>query len=888
MRRSLRSLLWRVPLAQEVDEELELHVELLTRELVERGMDPAAARDVAMRRMGDLASVRRACLDQGKRRDREMRLTRWIDELRDDVRFALRQLRRTPAFTLVAVVTLALGIGANGAIFALVDATLLEPLPFPGPDRLVTVWESSETDSQDGASPLNLADWNERSHAFERLAGYVPSVGGMVLAGEDGVAETVPRQWVGVGIFDVLGVQPVAGRTFSLEDDREQADVVVLSEAFWRARFGGDRAVIGTDVRLDGELYTVVGVVPEEAQIVGRTSLWALASFDPEPQLRRAHFFQVVGRMRPGVALEDARTELSTIAADLAREHPDTNAGRGVTLEPMRDVEIGSDLRLTSLLFVGVVGFVLLICCANVANLLLARATVRTRELAVRSALGAGRARVARQLLTESLVLSALGGALGIGIGAAILAVAPAVIPAGLLPAAVTLTFDLRVVGFCAVAAVLVGLLFGLAPVWRSTELTATPAITSDTRTTTVGGGRLREALVVAEVATAVVLVFGAGLLLRTLIAVDNVDRGYRADSVLTMMVDPLGSEYPTPQELLGFYDEVGREIRAVPGVADLAWASTLPMGDSVAGESSFEVVGEPSPGESQRPTADLQIVSPTYFRALDLPVVAGRGFDSHDTLDSVPVCMVNEAFVRRHLQGRSPIGRRVALRPASQPQAEPTVREIVGVARQVKERPDERQAMIQVYVPMRQQPLGDIYLLVRPGSGRAEAFIEPVRAAIGRIDREQLVSVRDFITLNEVVRGATGRHRLRAVMVTTFAGLALLLSMVGVFGILMYSVQQRVGDFAMRRALGATARDVARLVLAGAARVIVTGVVIGLVLSVLVGRLLTTMLFGVQPLDPNTFLLVVLLLALTAAVSVVGPALRAVRIDPAVALRHG
>jgi len=888
MRRSLRSPLWSVPLAREVDEELDFHLELLTREFVERGMGPAAARKAARRRMGDLASVRRICLDLGKRREREMRLTRWIDELRFDLRFALRQLRRAPAFTLVAAATLALGIGANGAIFALVDATLLRPLPFPDPDRLVAVWESSEVDAREGASPLNVADWNERSRTFERLAGYIPSVGGMVLAGADGTAETVPRQWVTAGVFDVLGVRPVAGRAFLPEDERLRANVVVLNEDFWRAHFGADPAVVGSDLRLDGEPYTVVGVVPQPSEVLGRTSMWALANYEPNPQLRGAHFLAVVGRMRPGVTLEEASTDLSAVAGGLAREYPETNAGRGVTLEPFRDAVIGGDLRFTSILFVGVVGFVLLICCANVANLLMARATVRTSELAMRSALGAGRSRVVRQLLTESLALAALGGALGVGIGATILAVAPSVIPPGLLPAPVMLSFDLRVVGFCAAAALFVGVLFGLAPAWRARELTSARAIASGGRTASVGGGRLREALVVAEVATAVVLVFGAGLLLRTLLAVDNVDRGYRAGSVLTMMVDPLGSQYPSPDELLGFYDDVEREVRGVPGVEGAAWASTVPMGDSVVGDFSFEIVGEPLPDAALRPLADLQIIGSTYFETLDLPVVAGRGFDDRDTAGGVPVCMVNEALARRHLQGRSPIGRQVALRPASQPQAQDSVCEIVGVARQVRGRPDEREALLQVYAPMPQNPIGDIYLLVTPRSGRAEALTGAVRAAIGRIDKEQLVSVRDVVTLDGVARGATGRHRLRAAMVATFAGLALLLAMVGVFGILTYSVQQRIGDFAMRRALGATSRDVARLVAAGAARVIVSGAVIGLAVAALAGRLIASMLFGVEALDPATFLFVLLLLAVTAAASVAGPAWRAARIDPAVALRHG
>jgi putative ABC transport system permease protein len=887
MRRSLRSWLWRVPLEQEVDEELAFHLEMRTRELVAQGMDPAAARAAALGRLGDLANVRRTCLDLGRRREREMRLTQWIHELRDDVKFGLRQLRCAPVFTLVAAATLALGIGANGAIFALVDATLLRPLPLPDPGRIVVVWETDAAGLRSGVSPLNVADWNERSHSFERLAGFVPNVGGMVMAGADGTAETVPRQWVTSGIFDVLGIRAVVGRTFLPEDDLQHAKAVVLSEGFWRSRFGGDPAVVGRDLRLDGDPYTVVGVVPREAQLVGRTSMWALATFDPRPRLRGAHFLEVAGRLKPGVAPAAAASDLSAVADALAREFPETNAGRGVELEPLHDAVIGRDLRYTSLLFVGVVVFVLLICCANVASLLMTRATVRTRELAIRSALGAGRARVVRQLLTESLVLAALGGALGIGVGAAILEVAPSLLPEGLLPAAVTLSFDLRVVGFCAAAALLVGALFGLAPAWGASELTAAQVITSEGRTTTGGGGRLRGVLVVAEVATAVLLLFGAGLLLRTLLAVDGVDRGYRAGSVLTMMVDPLGARYPTDESLLQFFDAVAGEVRAVPGVGSVAWATTLPMGDSVYGDASFEIVGEPPANEAQRPTADLQIVSPSYFGTLDLPVVAGRPFDGRDTHDSARVCMVNEAFIRRFLQGRSALGQRLALRPAGAPQATATVREIVGVVRQVKGRPDEREALVQVYEPLAQNPIDDIYLLVRPASGPADALAGAVRGAIGRVDREQLVSVRDVMTLDDVARDATGRYRLRALMVATFAALALLLAMVGVFGILTYSLEQRIRDFAVRRALGATARDVVRLVIGGAARLIVAGAAIGLLLAALAGRLLASVLFGVAALDPMTFAFVLLLLAVTAAVSVAGPAWRVVRVDPAVALHE-
>ena len=810
-----------------------------------------------------------------------------LGDLWQDLRYAARMLRRQPGFAAAAILTVALGIGANSAMFALVDATLLRPLPFPDPHRLVRLWERSDTSMRGGVAPLNLLDWNDRTRSFEQVAGFIGSVGSMVMSGADGTAETVPRQWVTAGFFDVLGVTPVAGRSFLPSDDRERSSMVVMSEGFWRVRFNGDPGVVGREVRLDGSPYTVAGVVPDEAQLFGRTSLWALLPIRGAPaSARGAYVFQAIGRLKPGVTVDAARGDIASVAEGLAREFPATNTGRGVTLARMDDAVFGSELRLTSMLFLGVVGFVLLICCANVANLLLARATVRTRELAIRTALGADRPRVIRQLLTESLVLATLGGVLGLAVGAAILSVAPSVIPQGLLPPAVTLAFDLRVAAFCAAAALAVGLLFGLALAFGATRLAPAQALASDSRTATGGGGRLRSVLVAGEVATAVVLLFGAGLLLRTLLAVENVDRGYRAESVLTMMVDPLGSKYPTDTALLQFYEAVEEEARALPGVRSVAWASTLPLGTSYAGASFFEIVGDPLPAESARPTADHQVVSPAYFRTLDLPIVAGRGFDERDTGDSAQVCMVNEAFVRRHLQGRSPIGVRVAIRPADSAQAPAVVREIVGVARQVKGQPDETEDLVQIYVPLGQDLMGDIFMLVRPSDGRADALAPAVRAAIGRVDREGLVSVRSVMTLENVAWEATARHRFRAVLVLAFAGLALVLAMVGLFGVLAYAVQQRVREFGVRRALGASTRDVLRPVLGGALRVIGTGTVIGLALSAASSRLLATMLFGVQPLDLMTFALVPSVLALTALVAVAGPAWRATHIDPATALR--
>ncbi len=811
----------------------------------------------------------------------------WFDGVRDDLKFAVRQLVDAPGFTLVAILTLALGIGANSAIFALVDATLLRPLPFAHADQLVTIWERHPSGARSYASPVNITDWRDRSRTLEEIAGFVPGVGGMVMAGADGQAETVSRQWVTAGLFDVLGVPPIAGRTFSGEDDTKRVRAIVLSEGFWRTRFSGDPSVIGRDIRLDGQSWTVVGVVPKEFQLLGNTSIWALQPIrNAPPRAWLAYVFQAVGRLRPGVSVEAAEADLRSIADALAREFPQFNRGRSVRLESMHDTFVGSDLRLTSLLFLGVVGFVLLICCANVANLLMARATVRRRELAVRSALGAGRRRIVRQLLTESVLLAAVGGIVGTAVGAAILRTAPAMLPAGLLPATITLAFDGRVVTFCLAAALLVGAGFGLMPAWKSTDFSAAGVTASDTRTGTAAGGTLRSLLVAGQLATAVVLLFGAGLLLRTLIAVEAFDRGYRAGSVLTMLVDPLGSKYPTSESLQQFYDQVAGEVRAVPGVAEVAWASQLPLDFFESTGFSYEVVGDAPVDERERPTTEYQVVSPEYFDALELPVVAGRAFNRTDARDAIPVCIVNEAFARK-FDGRSPIGQRLALRPISSPQAAPVVREIVGVAQQVKGRPDERQDFIQIYVPMAQDLSDDMFLVVRPTSGRADALAASVRAAISRIDREQLVSVRDIMTLDDIAWVATGRQRFRAVLVVAFAGVALALAMVGLFGILAYSVQQQRRDFGVRRALGATTSDIFALVGRQAARVIGVGAIVGLGLSAIGGRLIESMLFGVRPLDVWTFVLVGAVLALTATVSVIGPAWRAARVDPAVALRN-
>ena len=589
-----------------------------------------------------------------------------IDELRQDITFALRQLRKAPAFTLIAAATLALGIGANSAIFALVDATLLRPLPYASPERLVTIWETSAATPRGFASPPNMIDWETRGRTFEKIAGYIPSMGSMVMAGNDGNALTVSRQWVSAGIFDVLGVQPIAGRTFTAEDEQQRANVVVLSEGLWETRFNRDPGLVGQEIRLDGQLWRVTGIMPKRFEILGRTSMWAMRPFAGMPPRARAAYHAAGGwtteaRRWRGSGASGSRCSGRGIGARVSgvqqRPHGDRRAVARHDDRQRSEDDVHAVPRCGRVRAVDLLRATWRTCCWCAPP-------ARTRELAVRSALGAGRRRIVRQLLTESLVLSLIGGALGMAVGAAILRVAPVMIPEGLLPATVALSFDMRVVAFCATASLLVGVLFGIAPAWHAMSFSS-PEVGSDSRTTTGGGGRLRNLFVVGEVAMAVLLLFGAGLLLRTLIAVSSYDRGYRAESVLTMLVDPLGSAYPTPEKLQQFFDQVEAEVRAVPGVADVGWSTALPLGESIFGEYPFhyEIVGDAPVDAGRKPTTAYQIVSPTYFSTLELPIVAGRAFDTRDSRGNPRVVIVNEAFARS-LGGRNPIGLQVSFKP--------------------------------------------------------------------------------------------------------------------------------------------------------------------------------------------------------------------------------
>jgi putative ABC transport system permease protein len=875
----------------DIADEFSFHLDMRTDELIRAGLTRESARRQAEREFGPIDRGARMLATLGDRVEQRRRAGRFLAEIWQDAAHGVRLARRNPGFAAVAILTLALGIGINTAIFSLADAALMRPLPFRQPDRLVMISERRPTGSMNGVSPLNLRDWRAQSRSFEDFAHIGRGMGGgPLLMAPDGSVEPTERQGASANLFDVLGVTPIVGRTFRPEDDGPSPNVVLLGEAVWRRRFGADPSIVGRLVRLSGRSFTVVGVVTDNLQMRRPAAIWTLTGEVPDvPVMRAGRAFEAVARLKAGVTIETAQAEMTAIADRLAREYPEANKDVGVIVEPIRDGIVGANLQTTSLFLLGVVGVVLLLCCANVANLLLARTSVRVKELAVRSAIGAGRARIARQLLIESLVLAVSGGLLGVAAGAAILEFAPALIPPGLLPAAVTPSFDLRVAAFGLIAAVAVGVVFGVVPAWQATGRSLSAAITSESRSATSGSRRLRHMLVSAEVAAAVLLLCGAGLLLQTLLTLAGSETGYRSPSESVLTLDfsvgtGEGSRHPTSDAVNLFYDGVARDVKALPEVRRVGWASSLPYGQSELGHWAFEIAGDRPREPRNRPTAEFTTADPGYFETLDVPIVSGRGFSERDTLGSMPVCLVNEAFVRRHFKGRDPIGVRLTLTRLPDGQLA-QVREIVGVARQTIGEPDDADELVQVYVPLAQFPTGDVFMVVQPSAGVAEALTPLIRRVVARHDPD--VPVRRDRTLETLSIQSTAGYRFRATMVGAFALLALVLAMVGVFGVLAYAVQHRQREIGVRIALGATSRRVVWLVVREAGVMVAAGATVGVVLAGLFGRMLSTFLYGVDALDPLNFVVVLAVLLLTAALAAAAPAWRASRVNPVVAFRQ-
>jgi putative ABC transport system permease protein len=789
-----------------------------------------------------------------------------------DLVYAVRVFTKAPGFAVTAMLALAVGIGASCAIFSLLDAAILRPLPFHDASQLVALWERPPQFPRNTVSPLTYLDWRNSGRSFQDMAALASS--NRTLSGADSIPERLVSQSVTSSYFQMLGANPIAGRTFAESDDREH--LAVISEGLWRRRFGADPGAVGKPIMLDGAPFTLIGILPSTFRLMGEVDVWTPLALDPKSVTRSSHFLRVLGRLKPGVSVEQARAEMAVIGEQIAQAAPETNKGWGVSVFPLQEDLTGSDLRTTSLALFGAVGLLLLLACANVANLVLARGSMRNLELALRASLGATRPRLIRQLLTESLLLAAGGGALGLWLASGLLQAAPALLPAGTIPPALALELDWRVTAFAIVTSLLTGVLFGLLPSWRASNVDLNSSMRAGGRTATDGGG-IRRVLASGEIALALVVVAGAGLLARTLLQLERVDRGYEPGNVLTMHFSLQGANYAKPEQVQRFYRMAEQELEGVRGVRSVAFAMDFPLEGWSMGEP-FEIVGRPV-AASQRTSAHYQPVTARYFESLGIPIVRGRAFTERDTAGATQVCIVNEALAARFFAGQDPIGMQLKL-------DSPAPLEIVGVSHQVKVEGPAESNTLELYVPVMQSPLPvpASGLAIRT-TGDPVAMIKSAQAAVTRVDKDlALSSVR---TLDEIATDSVARPRFRAVLAAAFAAAAMALAALGVYGVIAYAVSLRLREFGIRMALGATSGNVLSLVLREGLWIAAGGIAVGLAGAAVVSRWLGTLLFGVRPLDPVTFLTVPAVLALVALAACAIPARRAARVDPAVSLHE-
>jgi predicted permease len=812
-----------------------------------------------------------------------------MGSLLQDLRFAVRSLARHPGFAAVIVLTLALGIGADTAIFSIVNASLLRPLPYGEPDRLVQVEARRGADDL-GVSWLDYLDWQAQSRAFEDLAYFQEA---RIHLGLREGAEAAGAVMATGNLFSVLRVQPVLGRGFLPEETRPgAAKVAVISEELWTGRFGGDPQVLGQTVRIEGESHAIVGVMPRGFHFPSNADLWVcvepLERENRNPRTVRG--MEVVGRLKPGVSLEAAQADLRAVAAGLARQYPESNARVEVLPIPLRDRWVG-DVRTSLLLLLGACGFLLLIACANVANLLLARAVARQREISVRTALGAGRSRLVRQLLTESLVLAGLGGAAGLAFASwgthALLRTLISASPAQ-LPAWIRVETDATVLAFAVGVSLIVGLLFGLAPILPATRADLLSTLKEGGRGTDGGGSRqVRHLLVVSEVALALLLLLGAGLTMKSLVRLWSVHPGFESDGVLTLTARfPFyGTEDVTTRAAL--YRQALERIGSLPGVEAVGANTDLPLTGTEAWHRTDFLLPEQSPEEAQlNPKANLQRVTPGYFQALGIPLLRGRAFaDATETEEAPRSILVSRAFAERLWPGKDPVGRRVVVGRNPSRRKEWTVAGVVG---DVRHQGLDRDGGLDIYVPFVQFPSSEALTFVLRGPADPAALAsltDAARAEIRSVSAELLVE--SAAPLERLVASVLWRPRLWGALFGAFSAVALLLAAVGIYGVMSFTVGQRTREIGLRMALGAGRAAVARLVLGQGLRLTLAGIGIGLISALLLGRFLAGLLYQVEPTDLPTWLGISLLLAAVSLAATWIPTRRATRIDPMVALRR-
>jgi putative ABC transport system permease protein len=862
---------------QELDEEMRFHIQMSTQENIRRGMTPEEARRTAERRFGHMSRIKEAA--------REIRGGGMLETLLQDLRYGTRMMLKTPVFTFIAVITLALGIGANTAIFSVVNAVLLRQLPFENSERLMMLWGQNAGVNADKIplSYLNFTDYKKHAQAFEYVAAYKTTETG--LTSIDSEAESLRGSLVSADLFPLLGVRPALGRVFSPEEDQpSSAPVVVLSDSLWQRRFASDPQIVGRQVTLGDRSTTVLGVMPPGFEFPveeDKSEYWMPVASDPGgAQLlsdRRSKFLMVIARLKPVARLEQAGAEMEVIARRLEAQYPDANTGWRVRLVPLQEDVVGS-IRPALLILLGAVALVLLIACANVANLLLARAGARGREMAIRHALGAGRARIVRQLLTESLLLSLIGGALGLLLAKWLVDLIVAAGPAN-LPRLTDVNLDASVLGFTLAVSILTGIVFGLAPALQASGTALIESLKAGGRGSTAGARRyrLRGLLVVSEVALSLVLLTGAGLLIKSFVRLLQTDPGYETERVLTTRLTLSKTKYPEPDQQAAVYQQLLRRVGALPGVEAVGAASLLPLGgrDSY---NVFRIEGRAPFAPGQEPTVRNQVVSPDYFNAMSIPLRQGRVFTEQDAKDSPQVLIVNEAFARRYLMGEDPLGKRLLI-------GDEAPREIIGIVRDVRHRGLDEETHPECYVSYLQAPRRNLHLVVRTASSDPAKSATAVRSAIKEADKDQLIG--EITTMDTLLARSVAPRRFNMLLLGSFALTALVLAGVGVYGVMSYSVTQHTHEIGIRIALGATRKDVLRLMVGQGMALAFVGVGVGLVGAFVVTRVMESMLYGVGASDPSVFAAVSVLLTVTALVACYLPARRATEIDPMIALRH-
>jgi putative ABC transport system permease protein len=794
-----------------------------------------------------------------------------------DLRYSCRALLRNPGFAAVSVLALALGIGANTAIFTVVNSVLLQPLPFYRADQLVRVRERNLKAGfpQFSLSPGNYLDFRDHNHTLSGLA--VFTGGGLNLAG-GGEPERLRGARVTIDFFQVLGRKPFLGRAFTPEETQlGQHRVAILSYGLWQRRFAARPDVLSQTLKLNDELYTVVGVMGADFDLPGRTEIWTpLALNLPNWQQRGGHYLNGIGRLKAGSSLAAAQADLNAIAARAEREFPASNSGWDTTLKSLQESVVG-EIRPAMLTLTAAVGFVLLMACVNLANLLLSRSSARRQEIGIRSSLGAGRGRLIRQLLTESLLLAVLGAVLGLAFaweGTRLLVT----LDPSILPRAKEIALDGRVLGFTAAIAVLTGILFGLAPAIHMAKTDLMSALREGSRGNALGfrRNRLRSVLVMGEVALALVLLSGAGLLMRSFYQLQSMDPGFDPHGVLTFRTNLPSAKYKGDAPPVAFYQRVLERIRALPGVSAAGAAQIFPL----AGDDyilTFEQIGKPPVPAGNEPSAAYYVATPGYLAALRIPIKCGRDFTAHDDAAAPPVALISESMARQFYANENPLGQRIRMGNGSKPA------EIVGVVGDVRDQELESKGRPAVYEPAAQVPFNGMYFGVRT-EGDPAGLISGVRAAIHELDAELPIDA--IGTVDALVESSLSQRRFSMLLMAIFAALALVLAMVGIYGVISYSVAQATREIGIRVALGARSGDVLRMVFGYAGILMSAGLALGVAAAVGAGRLLQSQLFEVRPTDPTTYVAVALVLLATGLLACAVPAVRAMRVDPLVALR--